>query len=254
MIGIWEENEVKQLFCAVEKCRQENKPIKEAFSQHAKLFARKPNSVRNYYYHEIDNLWRDKARADKLNINLTLHQKANIIYFSHEEEQKLMENIKAMTEKGLSVRKACLTLAGGDVDLLLRYQNKYRNYLAKNKVKLKPADNIIAFKKPSKGLSDGEVQSLFMGLVRLVKKNAVIEGEEKFKEKLNHANAQLRKALATLQSQAREIDKIKERYLKLKEENASLAQSLVVSRCDKASKLREKLAKSFRNNAELIGE
>ena len=93
-----------------------------------------------------------------------------------------------------------------------------------------------------------------MGLVRLVKKNATLEGEERYKEKLSQANAQLRKAITQLQSQAREIEQIKERYIQLKKENSSLARSLVLSRCDKASKLREKLKQRLENNQELMGE
>ncbi|MBQ8792944.1 MAG: hypothetical protein IJZ62_05030 [Clostridia bacterium] len=254
MIGIWEEEEVKALFSEVEKCKGENKPIKEAFLLHAQHFARKPNSVRNYYYHEIDNLSKDEERRKNLGIDLSLHEKGNIVYFSKEEEENLMKEIDAMRERGMSVRKACLSLAGGDVDKLLRYQNKYRNHLAKSKPSEKVSDNVIAFKKPSKGLSDSEVQSLFMGLVRLVKKNATLEGEERYKEKLSQANAQLRKAITQLQSQAREIEQIKERYIQLKKENSSLARSLVLSRCDKASKLREKLKQRLENNQELMGE
>ena len=244
MTGLWEENEVKDLFNAVEKCKKSNRPIKEAFIFHAEKYARKANSVRNYYYHEIDILQKDKMRQDLLNIDLNKHNKTNIVYFSKEEEALLMEKIDEMTAKGLSVRKACLNLAEGDVNLLLRYQNKYRNYLIKKKGERKESGNIIAFKKPPKSLSDSEVQSLFMGLVRLVKKNATIEGEERFKEKLDEANNKLRKALADLQAQAFEIDRLKEKYSQLKRENNSLALRLVTLRCDKAAILKNNMKKS----------
>lgn len=252
MTGFWEDEEVKALFCLVEKYRAENKTIKDAFLQHGKLYARKPNSVRNYYYHEIDNLLKDGQRAQKLSIDLSLHKKANIVYFSKEEEKNLMQEIKDMTQKGMSVRKACLTLAGGDVDKLLRYQNKYRNFIAHEKNE--KSENVITFQKPCKGLSDSEVQSLFMGLVRLVKKNAVLEGEEHFKIKLNQANDKLRKALFQLQAQAREIDALKDKYLQLKKENAKLVESLIVSRCDKAEKLREKFTGHQFKKDEVLGE
>lgn len=59
MIGLWEEEEVKTLFQLVEDCKKNNISIKEAFLKHSQLYARKPNSVRNYYYHEVDNLNKD---------------------------------------------------------------------------------------------------------------------------------------------------------------------------------------------------
>jgi len=241
MIGVWEEEEVKTLFKLVEDCKKNNISIKEAFLKHAQLYARKPNSVRNYYYHEVDNLNKDNERAKTLGIDITLHEKNNIEYFTKEAEGKLIEQIKGLTSSGISVRKACLTLAGGNVELLLRYQNKYRNYLAKQKGKAISSNNVITFKKPSKGLSESEIQSLFLGLVRLVKKNAILEGEEKYKEKLNHANSQLRKAIVELQSQAREIEKIKAQYSLLKQQSQVLGQSLLLSRCDRADKLRDKM-------------
>ena len=246
MLGFWDDEEVKALFNEVEKVKKENKPLKEAFSVHAKAFARKPNSVRNYYYHEIEGLEKDRERLLRLGIDLCKHNKASIVYFSHEEEKELMEKIEMMTQKGVSVRKACFILAEGDALKLLRYQNKYRNFISKKKQKepqLLP-EKVIAFQKPqTKGLSDSEVQSLFMGLVRLVKRNAVIEGEERAKQKLNVANERLKKTLLTIQVQAQEIEKMKERYNQLKQQNNELARNLLRSRCDRAGQLREKLSK-----------
>ncbi|MBO5395053.1 MAG: hypothetical protein J6A28_04055 [Clostridia bacterium] len=243
MLGIWEDEEVKALFAAVEECKTKNKPIAEAFALHAQKFARKPNSVRNYYYHEIANLSADRERCCRLSIDLSRHEKASIAYFSQEEEKSLIEKIDAMVASGLSVRKACFKLAEGDALKMLRFQNKYRNHAAKGKQKVVKAEgNVIAFKKPVKGLSDSEVQSLFLGLVRLVKKNAAIEGEERAKEKIKQANEKLRKALVDIQLQSREIEKMKERYSQLKRENNTLARKLLHVRCDKAGLLREKLS------------
>ena len=181
MQGIWDGKEVKKLFQTVEKCKEKNLPIKEAFVSHARAFARKPNSVRNYYYHEVDNLSKDSTRCQKLGINLSLHGKTDITYFSDKEEGFVISEIERMRKEGMSVRKACLTLANGDASLMLRYQNKYRNQTLKVKDEKVADDKVIAFKKPNRALSDSEVQSLFMGLVRLVKKNALFDGEEKYR-------------------------------------------------------------------------
>ncbi|MBP3344810.1 MAG: hypothetical protein J6K97_01225 [Clostridia bacterium] len=255
MTGIWENEEVKKLFLAVEKCKQQNRPIREAFGFHAEKFARKPNSVRNYYYHEIDALKKDVKRRNMLGIDLSKHEKTNIVYFSKAEEGSLMQEIEKMTKNGVSVRKACLSLASGDVSLMLRYQNKYRNFIAKQnlekKEKVSGGEKIIAFKKPAKSLSDSEVQSLFMGLVRLVKKNASLEGEEKYKQKLQKANDQLRKALADLHNQSMEIDRLKEKYQLLKSQNNALAENVLRLRCDKAESLRRKFDSARKREKEL---
>lgn len=236
MQGIWEEKEVQSLFCEVENCRENNLPIKHAFIKHAEKFARKPNSVRNYYYHEVDNLSLDKLRAERLGINLSKHQKNEISFFSEGEESFVIAEIDRLQKEGMSVRKACLTLAKGDADLMLRYQNKYRNH----KTEVAGA-KVIEFKKPSKGLSDDEVQSLFMGLVRLVKKNALLEGEEKYRGKLKEANEKLKGLLARIAVQEREIDKIKQSYLLLCKEQANKEMMLSPANGNKNNLLRKKL-------------
>lgn len=252
MKGIWDNSEVLALFNEVEQCKNSNKTLKDAFMAHARKFNRQPNSVRNYYYHEVDELEKDSKRLESLGIDLARHKKNSIIYFSAEEENKLMEEISNLSKQGVSVRKACFMLSKGDVGQMLRFQNKYRNYLAKNKssmfekkslceqnkdLQIPLCDNIVAFKKTQKTLSDTEVQALFMGLVRLVKKNATIEGEEKYKTQLNTANNLLRKALTQLNSQEREIEKLKEEYAKIKTENVLLVDNVVKTRCKKAEQL-----------------
>ena len=49
--GIWSNQEVKELFNQVEQTKKSGRPLKDAFSAHAERYTRKPNSVRNYYYH-----------------------------------------------------------------------------------------------------------------------------------------------------------------------------------------------------------
>ena len=53
---IWKNVEVKDLFEAVEDCKKRGEPLKLAFVSHANKYSRKPNSVRNYYYKEVENL------------------------------------------------------------------------------------------------------------------------------------------------------------------------------------------------------
>ena len=139
--GLWSNQEVKDLFSSVEKIKENGCPLKMAFTMHAKKYSRQPNSVRNYYYHEIDNLENDKARCNGLGIDLSKHKKSSIQYFSKDEEDSLMQKVNSLVESGCSVRKACMTLSNGDVNQMLRFQNKYRNFKSKQKPMEK--DNII---------------------------------------------------------------------------------------------------------------
>ena len=252
MKGIWKNSEVKELFEVVENYKEKNKSLKLAFASHAQKYGRKPNSVRNYYYHEVDNLKADDKRLEKLGINLSLHNKTNVTYFSPEEEKDLMKEVDDMVQKGVSVRKACLTLSGGDINQMLRYQNKYRNFLAKNRKneeknvkndKIIKPDNVIAFKRTGKTLTDSEVQSLFMGLVRLVKRNAMEESEELYKARLNQANDSLRRAIAKLNNSQRDNDKLKDELTKVRSENSRLLNLNLQLRCDRVGELRKKLEK-----------
>lgn len=243
MKGIWENSEVKELFSVVENYKEKNKSLREAFQAHAEKYGRKPNSVRNYYYHEVDNLKADGKRLKKLGINIDKHNKTSIIYFSADEEDKLMQDIDRMVKSGISVRKACYNLSGGDVGQMLRYQNKYRNFLSKNKHEIvKKESNIIEFKKvQQRTLTDAEVQSLFMGLVRLVKKTALEESEERYKKLISEANDNLRKTMLALSNKERDLNKLKQEFVKIKSENSTLVNSVLKLRCDKANKLRIKL-------------
>lgn len=238
MGGLWDEKEILALFKEVEFCKEKNLPIKNAFKSHAEKFARKPNSVRNYYYSEVEELKSDSVRTSHLGIDLSKHRKNEIAFFSAGEEEFVVGEIERMKEGGMSVRKACLTLAKGDAELMLRYQNKYRNRKAEKK-----ENKVIEFRKPSKGLTDEEVQSLFMGLVRLVKKNALLEGEEKYRDKLKQANEKLKSLLSRIAMQEREIDKIKQSYLLLRKETDNKNLMLANPSHNKAVLLKNKLSK-----------
>ena len=239
--GIWKNQEVKDLFLTVEKIKEENKSLKFAFLTHAEKYDRKPNSVRNYYYHEIDNLKEDKARLKKIGIDLSKHEKSEIKYFTESEEHDLMVRLDKLVKSGVSVRKACFSLSNGDVNLMLRFQNKYRNFLAKQKPKEENKDNIIKFTKKKSSLSDNELQALFMGLVRLVKRSAIEEINNKVQIDIDKANIELRKTITELHNKEREVKELKSEFLKIKEENIKLVDNMMKLKCDKANKLREKL-------------
>ena len=79
--GLWDNQEVKDLFSEIEKTKQNGLPLRKAFIMHAQKYSRQPNSVRNYYYHEIDNLERDDQRLKKLGIDLSKHKRTRYNIF-----------------------------------------------------------------------------------------------------------------------------------------------------------------------------
>ncbi len=205
---VWNDKEVVDLFKGVEAAKSEQKALKEAFKKHATTYGRKQNSVRNYYYHEVDNLKGDAKRCKRLGINLSVHDKTHFKSFDKTAEEDLFEEIEKLMQEGLSVRSACLKLSKGDLTLMTRYQNKYQNM----KRKLK-ADNIIQFRQ--RILTDSDINSLFLGLVKLIKRNAL--EEERGKGELL-----LKKAFDELGEKERQIEQLKTEFEKLKTENFKL--------------------------------
>ncbi len=239
-MNIWNDDEVKSLFMEVENVKNSGLALREAFEKHAKKFKRKANSVRNYYYHEVDNLEKDNERANRLNIDLDKHTKNKLIPFTKEQEENFMKEIKALTESGMSVRSACFKLSGGDMTLMTRLQNKYQNLKTQNTL----PNNIVKFRQ--KFLTDSDINSLFLGLVKLIKKNASESAEERVR---NTANL-LKEAYAELAKKDREIFFIKEDLKKLKLENEKLAERVRKFLLSKGDKLKEELSqkKTIRAN------
>ncbi len=230
---IWKDEEVKSLFGEVEKCKKEKKSLKQAFVSHAGKFHRKPNSVRNYYYHEVDNLLQDKERCRRLEIDLKNHEKSHFENFDKIQEEELFEKIENLVKKGHSVRSACREISGGDLSLMTRIQNKFQNM----KRKVVKKDNIIPFQNKQKVLTENDINSLFLGLVKLIKKTALEEAKQNFMP----SNELLKKAFADLSKKDMQIDELKANLQRLKIENKMLRREL---EGDKTSALERHLSHS----------
>jgi hypothetical protein len=244
----WKDEEVKNLFLFVEEVKMQNYPLTYAFLEYANKTGRKANSVRNYYYLELDELNANKKRRERLEIDLTKHQKQSFEEFSKEEEYKLAYFILQNQRFSKSVRSSCLELAKNNVSLMIRYQNKYRSLLKNNmelideinkkldatigpKKNLKTGTilrfpNAIATKQKAK-LSDDELKGLLMGLVKLVKKSADLEMSSALKKECNFANESLRKALIAMRKKEEEILNLTEKNLILDEKVKTLEDQMI---------------------------
>jgi len=108
--------------------RGKGKTLTRIFEEYAARSGRAKGSVRNYYY----ALLRSTDNADVKSILEGTNLKAEDVRpFTEEETDKILKAILAQKSKGISVRKAVLNLSKGDDKLMLRYQNKYRNVMAK---------------------------------------------------------------------------------------------------------------------------
>lgn len=104
------------------------KTLTRIFEEYANDTGRAKGSVRNYYYALLKRS--DDEEVKKL-LDGTELKAESITPFTEEETDKILRAILREKSKGVSVRRAVLNLAGGDDKLMLRYQNKYRNVLAK---------------------------------------------------------------------------------------------------------------------------
>lgn len=212
---MWKDTEVKELFDFVATYNKSNKPLSTAFKNYANEHNRKPNSVRNYYYLELANLLENKQRTKKLGIDLSLHSKKQAKYFSKEETESTILQIENLCQKGYSVRKACLTIANGNIEEMVRLQNKYRAIKKQQCTK----SNIISMPKRQNRLTDNEINSLFLGLVRLIKAQAKQEINISVKNEKEKANNILRQTILELANKDKQIENMKKQFELLKNDN-----------------------------------
>ena len=244
----WKDDKVKDLFEFIELGKKKNENLTQLFEGYAKKSGRMPNSVRNYYYMELDNLLQNPKRAKRFNINLELHQKNYPKEFTKEESKALVMSVLKLTAQGMSVRKACLVLAKENISQMVRYQNKFRTIMIKDKQlfdecigelrtngidiasKKELPNNIIQFKERKNILSDSDINSLFIGLVRLVKKQAGEEADKTLKMQNEKANNLLRKALVELTEKENEIKDLRKNFKVMADNNQKLTEELKVIR------------------------
>ena len=174
----WSQQAIDRLLEQVKKSKNKS----AVFSRFSREMGLTPNSVRNFYYCYIGN-------ADKKNIRK----------FTRLEIQTMLRAVILGYSRGESVRSICLKHAGTDRAKMLRYQNKYRailvnnreliertikdleaeGYIVKSPLPNNSPDNIIAMPTTNyNNLTDQDITNLFMGLVRLVRKQGQTQIEK----------------------------------------------------------------------------
>jgi len=231
----WSKEEIKTLFKFVEIKKSEGMPLIQIFFNYAQATKRHTNSVRNYYYKELSLMQNNVDFAKELNINLDNHEVVRGIPFSKEEQTKMLEQIEKLLSQGFSVRKACLKLADGDASKMIRLQNKYRA-IVKQKGENNSMGEIIKMPQNKTGLSDEDVKALFMGLIKLVKKQEYENAKLTLKGELFDANEKLKDAMAKLAVKENLISKLKEQIVLVKNQLDTQKQESIKRRVNSVSK------------------
>lgn len=235
----WDISEIKILMNLVSK--REEKSLVEVFDNFAKQTNRKTFSVRNFYYKLLELANIDNKIAQVLNKNGIENAEIRTNHFSSTETENLLR-ILLNNEKNISVRRACMELAKGDDTLMMRYQNKYRNALKNQpelvsrildelkskqiRVREVEPNNIMVMPLAKQLITEKEIQSLFGGLIRLVKKSAEQEISTQLKREAEFANTALQNSLIDLRRKEILIKELQEQNLILKTKLASLKENL----------------------------
>lgn len=133
-INGYTKEEAQSLVKFVCEGKGQGKTLTRIFEEYAKNSGRAKGSVRNYYYALLKST--DNAEVREI-LKDTRLKAEDIRPFTDEETDKILKSILNERSRGVSVRRAVLNLAGGDDKLMLRYQNKYRNVLAKQPERIK---------------------------------------------------------------------------------------------------------------------
>ncbi|MGN0804775.1 MAG: hypothetical protein ACI4MS_05275 [Candidatus Coproplasma sp.] len=127
-INGYTKEEAESLVKFVCEGKGKGKTLTAIFEEYAKKAGRAKGSVRNYYYALLKST--DNKEVSKM-LEGTNLKAEDVRPFTDEETDKILKAILMQKSKGVSVRRAVLNIAGGDDKLMLRYQNKYRNVMAK---------------------------------------------------------------------------------------------------------------------------
>ncbi len=133
-INGYTEEEAKNLVEFIKNGKRKGKTLTYLFELYGLQRGRAKGSVRNYYYTLMKNERADERIVKLLDgSELTVEK---IREFTEEETDKAIRSILAEKSKGLSVRRAIFNLSRGDDKLTLRLQNKYRNVLKKDPLRI----------------------------------------------------------------------------------------------------------------------
>lgn len=206
---------IKALFLIIEK-EKDKISLNKAIEKAAVSLNLKKESARNYYYKSLKFLRQNPMCANSLGVNLDKFTKKKFEKFDNDKKEHIYTVISNNLKKGISVRQSCMELANNDATKMLRYQNKYRNMKkqleSKGFDKINNKENVInitkAKTKLNKKISDSEINALFMGLLRIIKKSAIESVNSELKSECEFATQNFRQSIIDLNQKEMELKKV----------------------------------------------
>ncbi|MDE7164898.1 MAG: hypothetical protein K2O04_05705 [Clostridiales bacterium] len=125
----WTVEQTKELFSMAFRAKKDGKSLSAAFRDMANKTGRSVNSVRNYYYGQAKTFELVPEVATKLGIKMHDTARERFVPFSDVETDELIRSVLIAKGRGISVRKAIMSMSNGDPKTALRLQNKYRSCL-----------------------------------------------------------------------------------------------------------------------------
>ena len=232
----WGIAEIKKLMDMI--ANKGDASLLEVFDRHSRIFNRNSYSVRNFYY-KLLKLYETDGKVARLLDENGIKNSTTSFHFNENDTEQLMKIL--LRNEGLSVRGVCRKLARGDKKLMIRYQNKYRNTLKHNSQLVEKIltelraenvrvrnfkSNISIMPLKEEKITEKEIQSLFWGLVRLVKRNAEEEIESTLKREAEFANTALQNSLIDLRRKEVLINELREQNKALKMKLENMTQNL----------------------------
>lgn len=250
----WNIEQTKSLLKFISQHKKQ--PLTKTFEVWSRQNARQPFSVRNYYYKLLQQLKTDPKLSAELGFaQQELGQVFQSRHFAIAQSEELLRAILPLNENK-SVRAACESLASGDRNQMIRFQNKYRNLLENHRPLVeKVMDELkacgVVTRQPyskrkgeilnmpslpnAKALREDELKALFLGLVRLVKRNAQEEVAGTLARETQFANDTLATALVDMRRKDLMLDELKNQNTRLKSDLAMTRQNLAESQSQNLS-------------------
>ena len=193
-INGYTEEEARELIEFVDEGKKQGHTLTALFEAYGKRRGRARGSVRNYYYALMKNQGGDERIVKLLDgKQLTV---GKIRAFTDEEADEAIRSILREKAKGVSVRKAIYTLAGGDDKLMLRLQNKYRNTLKNAPEKIAAIEMELFGRELPKSKKKGGVSAAKGDLSGILKRGDAREIlQKRLEEEINELYDRLTQAL-----------------------------------------------------------
>lgn len=258
MLSSKKKEKIKRLFLSIQKEKLTgNKCLCKAIENAGSMLNIKKESAKNYYYKNLKFLKQNPELAKSMGIDITIFEQKSFEKFNNKSKEDLYNTVIENISKGKSIRQTCMELANNDAKKMLRLQNKFRNMqkqkLIKNKGEENMEEKIIninsAKQNLNKKITDNEINALFLGLIKIIKKAAIENANEELKNECREATQNFRQTIIDLNKREAELKKAyeinKELNLKIESQQQQICLLLEKLSTRKINELEKKSGEKY---------